>query len=270
MKSFYVLPVFLFILAACAQAAPYTTPQVTQPAFDQLATFNRDGYATLQGRISGGSQCHGKDGLPVTIFMQLEVPIYLEDIPSNLNIPFSVTLDTQVSSELAPQTTARDFFTAHPDSSFTEAFLPGETVEVTFSKEGGQFVALAVRQVDSIDSAQAPIIESDILSGSEIKIDYSSLINMPHPSEGRDDFEWIVAYPAHLHGMEVHVMLPIKVTQAVVMVSLTGQASSISYREIDQHRIPNMPNSAVIEFKHKPGILEAVRITETGPDSPNP
>lgn len=262
MKYLYMLPVFFFVLSACAQPAPNTTPDFVHSTFDQLVTFNNDGYATLRGRIAGGSQCPGEDGLPVTIFMALELPIYLKDIPAKLNIPFSVTLATQITSKIFPETTSRDFFIANPDLSFTDAFLPGDTVEVTFSKEGNQFVALAVRQVEPIDSAQSPVIESEILNGSEIRIDYSSNIYMPHPSENTDDFEWIVAYLTYLHGTDVHVMLPIKVTHDVKLVSTTGQISSISYREIDQHRIPIMPNSAIIRFKHKIGILEAVLITE--------
>jgi hypothetical protein len=266
-KRFLITLTLLALLTACGQTAPSSTIiDAKAGELDHLISFNSDGYATLRGRIGGGSQCPGEDGTPATVFIEVEAPVIIQGIETYIAVPFRIEMQTEITSSLTPATNAQGFFTANPQASFTEAFALYQSVEIIFTASAGEFLASAVRETSPQDPNQAVnlagIFTVNIFSRGSLE--GRSMGGSWNDREG-DSFTMIVAIPSILHGAPVSVLLPVAVTPATKTVFRDGQTVLALSGKQDNALMPGsmIPQGNLrVEFTLKENILEVSRILE--------
>lgn len=266
-KRFLITLSLLILLTACGQTAPSSTIiDAKAGELDHLISFNSDGYATLRGRISGGSQCPGEDGTPATIFIEAEMPVIVQGIETYIAVPFRVAMQTEITSSLTPVSNAQDFFTANPEASFTEAFALYQSVEIIFTASAGEFLASAVRETSPQDPNQAVNLAGIFAVNvfSKGTLDGRVMAERWKDREGQS-LTMLVGIPNSLHGTLVYVLVPVDVTHATKSVFRNGQTVPALSGKQDNALMPSsmIPQGNLrVEFAHKENILEASRIIE--------
>jgi hypothetical protein len=266
-KRFLITLSLLVFLTACGQTVPSSTIiDAKAGELDHLINFNSDDYATLRGRISGGSQCPGEDDTPATVFIEVEMPVIIQGIETYIALPFRIEMQTEITSSLTPAANAQSFFIANPQASFTEAFAPYQSVEIIFTASEGEFWASAVQETSPQDPSQAVnltgiftvnVFSRGSLEGRNMRENWDD-------REGRS-LTLILAMPTVLHGAPVSVLLPVAVTPATKSVLRDGQAvSALSGEKVNDFQYGSMiPSGNLrVEFTLKKNILEASRILE--------
>jgi hypothetical protein len=264
----FLIPLCLLVfLTACAQTVlPATIIDSDTGALDHLISFNSDGYASLRGRISGGSQCPGEDGMPATVFIEVEMPVIVQGIETYLAVPFRITMQTEITSSLTPAVNAQDFFIANPKTSFTEAFAIYQSVEIIFRLSDGEFLASVVRETSPQDPSQAANLAGifTVNAFSQGTLEGTSTRESWNDREGRS-LTLIVAMPSLLHDAPISVLLPVAVTPATKSVFRDGQTVPALSGKKDTDIQPKsmIPlGNLRIEFTLKENTLEVSRIIE--------
>jgi hypothetical protein len=266
-KRFLIILSLFVLLTACRQTVPPSTIiDAKAGGLDHLISFNSDGYAALRGRISGGSQCPGEDGMPVNVFMEVEMPVIVQGIETYIAVPFRVEMQTEITSSLTPAANAQDFFTADPQASFTEAFAIYQTVEISFTKSNGEFLASAIRETSPQDPSQAVnlagIFTVNAFSQGTLEGGRPFQENWSHDG---NRMTWIISLGHTLNGVPVDIRLPVEVTQVTQSVFKDGRTVSAAPGKNDNDLMPVFiaPNGNFrIEFTLKENMLEVSRIVE--------
>jgi len=261
-----IISLFVF-LTACGKTAPSSkTIDSKAGELDHLISFNSDGYATLRGRLSGGSQCPGEDGTPANVFIEVEMPVIVQGFESYVAVPFRVEMETKITSSITPAARAQDFFATNPQASFSEAFALYQSVEISFTKSDGGFLASAVRETSPQDirlaANLAGIFTVNAFSQGTLQ---GSTFQENWASDG-SRMTWIIGLPFTLHGISVNIRLPLEITRATQSVLKNGQTlPTLS----DKKEGDIMPGSSMIplgslrvEFTLKENVLEVSRIIE--------
>jgi hypothetical protein len=233
------------------------------PDAGQLVRFDERGFAVLRGRLSGDLQCQG-DGKTLSASITVEVPVLVQGVDAYLEIPYSLSYDTQIASTATPFTRLRDFLAANPEATTSDAFAVYETIDVVFSRDVGHFDAVALRQAEPADVASWPVLDG-ILA-----IDFLSRGRLDGLMRGANwDGEfmtWTVALPVDVQGIEADLLLTLRSTANTRVVTAGGQV--LPPTTPDDHPADglNHPSGDVrVEFTLRDGWLEADRFIEITP-----
>lgn len=260
MKHILIIISLFVLLAACGQIAPASTLEPQTANLDHLITFKADGYATLHGRISGGSQCRNEDGTPRSIFIVVEMPVVVQGIETYVAVPFHIALETEIVSTQTPATSAQDFFATNPQASFTDAFALFQSVEIRFSAVNGAFWAATIRETIPQDPSQAVnlagIFTTNLFAKGSIEGE-----TRHYAWDGDDNMTWTIAIPHTLYGAPVAVLLPVKVTPVTRVVFSNGESvPALAKEDGDFANFVNPSGNLRIAFTLKRNALEVSRI----------
>lgn len=240
----FLLFVLLVLTTGCG-----TQTSATNPNVDHLFTFDENGQATARGKISGDYECSTVNG-KLRARLNINVPVLVDGIASNVDLTFTLTFDTQLASDLTPYTTLRDYLDANPASSTFDAFPLFQTVDVTFIKKDDSFEAVAIRQVDTIES---PVTEINGMLSTNIFSKGTLNGTIAGSNWGDDLVTWTLSMPVTVSSTPASVVIPIE-SKIDTPVIVNGSDIPMDIYHPGGH--------VQVEFRRNEDTLEAIRFIE--------
>ncbi|MFT3892152.1 MAG: hypothetical protein QM730_11005 [Anaerolineales bacterium] len=244
-QLFLLLSVFMLSTGCKAQTSS-TNPA---PAIDHLIVFNEDGYAVVRGKVAGDWSCSTING-KLRATLNVDVPVLVDGIEASVDLLFMLSFETELSSNLTPYTTVRDYLAANPNSTTFDAFPIFETVDVTFIKKDTSFEVISIHQVADPSSARIAIdgmvttniFSRGILEGTIAGANWSD-----------DLVTWTLSIPVTVQGIPASVRIPILSNIKTKVIANGSSVPMDIYHPIGHVQV---------EFARTENQLEAIRFTE--------